>query len=90
MTDQNLLNIDEPQENLSDLAEAGTPEEAENTANEAYRVFKTQSEFQACLDRALGKRLSKAREQEKELSHLHKYLVKFGNIRARIASRQNP
>lgn len=70
MTDQNLLNIDEPLEISDDLAESGTPENAEESQNEAFRIFKTQEEFQAYFDRALGKRLSKAREQGEELSRL--------------------
>ena len=70
MTDQNLLNIDEPLEISDDLAESGTPENAEESQNEAFRIFKTQEEFQAYFDRALGKRLSKAREQAGELSRL--------------------
>ena len=44
----------------------GTPEESGNTA-EFYRTFKTQEDFQACIDRALGKRLLKARETAEEL-----------------------
>lgn len=70
MTEQTLLNIDEPSENTVDLADSGTPDTAEKTENEAFRIFKTQEEFQAFLDRALGKRLSKAREQGEELSRL--------------------
>lgn len=70
MTDNTLLNIDEPQENMNDLVESGTPEATEKTEDEAFRIFKTQEEFQACLDRALGKRLYKAREQGEELSRL--------------------
>ena len=70
MTDQNLLNIDEPLEICGDSVQAGTPENAEKPEDEAFRSFKTQDEFQAFLDKALGKRLSKAREQEKELSRL--------------------
>ncbi len=46
----------------------GTPEESGNTA-EFYRTFKTQEDFQACIDRALGKRLLKARETAEELEH---------------------
>lgn len=70
MTDNNLFNIDEPQKLQQDFVESGTPENTENSENEAFRIFKTQDEFQACLDRALGKRLSKAREQAQELSRL--------------------
>lgn len=70
MVDQNLLNIDEPQEIGENLANLGTPEIGKETENEAFRIFKTQEEFQSCLDRALGKRLSKAREQDKEISRL--------------------
>ena len=70
MTDQNLLNIDKPIEICDDLEPTGTPEEAQNSQNEAYRTFKTQDEFQAFLDKALGKRLSKAREQGEELCRL--------------------
>ncbi len=70
MTDQNLLNIEKPLEICDDLASSGTPEEAQKPQNEAYRTFKTQDEFQTFLDKALGKRLSKAREQGEELSRL--------------------
>ena len=70
MIDQNLLNIDEPLENCGDLAVEGTPEAAEKSQDEAFRTFKTQDEFQAFLDKALGKRLSKAREQGEELARL--------------------
>ena len=70
MTDQNLLNIDEPLEICDAKSAEGTPEEVCDTNDEAYRTFKTQSEFQAFLDKALGKRLSKAREQEGELCRL--------------------
>lgn len=70
MNDNTLLNIDEPSEIQGDLAESGTPEEAQKTENEAFRIFKTQDEFQAFFDKALGKRLSKAREQSGELSRL--------------------
>ncbi len=44
----------------------GTPEESGSGA-EFYRTFKTQEDFQACIDRALGKRLLKARETAEEL-----------------------
>ncbi len=37
---------------------------------EAYRVFRTQQEFQQCIDKALGKRLARARAQGEELSRL--------------------
>lgn len=70
MTDQNLLNIDEPLEVCDDLAQEGTPETADKSQEQAYRIFKTQNEFQAFLDKALGRRLSKAREQGEELSRL--------------------
>lgn len=45
---------------------SGTPEESEK-GEEFYRTFKTQEDFQACIDRALGKRLSKARQDSEEL-----------------------
>ena len=70
MTDQNLFNIDEPQTKNVESEALGTPEALEETHNEAFRTFKTQNEFQAFLDKALGKRLSKAREQGEELSKL--------------------
>ena len=66
MTENKTLDINsaEGADTLS-LSE-GTPEEAENGA-EFYRTFKTQEDFQACIDRALGKRLLKARETAQEL-----------------------
>lgn len=53
--DNEILNIEaaEPK---------GTPE-----GEAAFRVFSTQEDFQRCIDKALGKRLLKAREQEEEL-----------------------
>jgi len=48
--------------NIEAAKNEGTPEE-----KAAFRVFNTQEEFQKCIDKALGKRLLKAREQEDEL-----------------------
>ena len=48
----------------------GTPEN-EVDAEKVYRVFKTQEEFQSVIDRAMGKRLSKMRETEKELESIN-------------------
>lgn len=59
-----ILNID----SLNNEETSGTPE-GQNT-QEAFRIFKTQEEFQRCIDKALGKRLSRAREQDRELSEL--------------------
>ena len=70
MTDNTLLNIDEPYENVEDSTISGTPETVEKSQTEAFRIFKTQEDFQACLDKAMGKRLLKAREQSEELSRL--------------------
>jgi len=53
---------------------AGTPNEECEKEGEAYRVFKTQEEFQQCIDRALGKRLSKARMQSEELDEMRPVL----------------
>ncbi len=58
-----ILNID----GFNEQAE-GTPEEP--ASSEAFRIFKTQEDFQKCIDKALGKRLLKAREQDEELSLL--------------------
>lgn len=65
-----ILNIESSQVGEENDAQAllGTPEESENQEN--YRVFKTQEEFQKCIDKALGKRLSKMREQQEELNKL--------------------
>ncbi len=54
---------------VSGNEDLGTPETVSDEA-ENFRVFKTQEEFQACLDRALGKRLAKQREQSDELMRL--------------------
>ena len=51
----------------------GTPEEVFKS-EEVYRIFKTQEDFQNCIDKALGKRLLKARETEKELDDVKKGL----------------
>lgn len=48
--------------NIEAVKPEGTPE-----SEAAFRVFNTQEEFQRCIDKALGKRLLKAREQEEEL-----------------------
>jgi hypothetical protein len=61
MTDTNLLNI-EPQESLVDGQQ------------EAFRVFKTEEEFQGFVDSAIGKRLYKLREQQDELEREKKAL----------------
>lgn len=71
MQENNLLQID----NLAlgtdaDTASLGTPKETAESEQEVFRVFRTQEEFQECLDKALGKRLSKARAQSEELSRL--------------------
>lgn len=84
LTENEILNI-EPIDTaeVSGGEDSGTPEavvEAEN-----FRVFKTQEEFQACLDRALGKRLAKQREQTLELSRL-KPLAALACSRLGIAS----
>ncbi len=65
------LNI-EPTVSDTDVTEEslGTPGKSLENEQEAFRVFKTQEEFQQCLDRALGKRLSKARAQSQELNAL--------------------
>ena len=65
-----ILNTESSQVGEENKAQiiSGTPEE--NMSQENYRVFKTQEEFQNCIDKALGKRLSKMREQEDELSKL--------------------
>ncbi len=61
MTDTNLLNI-EPQESLVDGQQG------------AFRVFKTEEEFQGFVDSAIGKRLYKLREQQDELDRARKAL----------------
>ena len=61
MTDTNLLNI-EPQESLVDGQQ------------EAFRVFKTEEEFQGFVDSAIGKRLYKLREQQDKLEREKKAL----------------
>lgn len=61
MTDTNLLNT-EPQESLVDKQQ------------EAFRVFKTEEEFQGFVDSAIGKRLYKLREQQDELDRVRKAL----------------
>lgn len=58
-----------------DHSDSGTPE-FEEKGDEAFRVFKTQEEFQSCIDRALGKRLAKQREQDQQLSELKPLLEK--------------
>ncbi len=71
MEEKNLIEIDSLALGTdADANSLGTPEEQVQTEQEHYRVFKTQEEFQQCLDRALGKRLSKARAQSEELSRL--------------------
>ncbi len=66
MDENKILDID-PAENADILsANEGTPEVTES-GQEVYRVFKTQEEFQTCIDKALGKRLSKARQAQEEL-----------------------
>ncbi|MEE1279472.1 MAG: hypothetical protein UHH95_01405 [Oscillospiraceae bacterium] len=75
MQEKNLLEIDSPALGTdADTASLGTPEEKSESEQEAFRVFRTQEEFQECLDRALGKRLSKARAQSEELSRLRPIL----------------
>lgn len=75
MQEKNLLEIDSPALGTDvDTASLGTPEEKSESEREAFRVFRTQEEFQECLDRALGKRLSKARAQSEELSRLRPIL----------------
>lgn len=75
MQEKNLLEIDSPALGTdADTASLGTPNETGESEQEAFRVFRTQEEFQECLDRALGKRLSKARAQSEELSRLRPIL----------------
>ncbi len=75
MQEKNLLEIDGPALGTdADTASLGTPNETGDSEQEAFRVFKTQEEFQECLDKALGKRLSKARAQSEELSRLRPIL----------------
>ncbi|MBQ8869299.1 MAG: hypothetical protein IJ027_06260 [Oscillospiraceae bacterium] len=66
MEENKILDTD-PAENADILSvNEGTPEVTENE-QEVYRVFKTQEEFQTCIDKALGKRLLKARQTAEEL-----------------------
>lgn len=51
----------------------GTPEVNEQQ-DEVYRVFKTQEDFQRCIDKALGKRLLKLRQQDEELLSLKPFV----------------
>lgn len=68
MDENKILDID-PAENADILsANEGTPEATES-GQEVYRVFKTQEEFQTCIDKALGKRLLKARQTAEELEN---------------------
>lgn len=68
--DNNLLdNASLAEQDLCTEENLGTPEEALES-EEAYRVFKTQQDFQACIDKAMGKRLSKMREQGERIKSL--------------------
>lgn len=70
LLDNEILDIETADTNtVSDCENSGTPETVAEEA-ENFRVFKTREEFQACVDRALGKRLAKQREQTEELSRL--------------------
>ncbi len=66
MTENKLLDTNSAESADTLTLSEGTPEESANNA-EFYRTFKTQEDFQACIDRALGKRLLKARETAEEL-----------------------
>ncbi len=75
MQENNLLQIDNPALDTDVGADSlGTPKESDDCEQEVFRVFRTQEEFQECLDKALGKRLSKARAQSEELSRLRPIL----------------
>lgn len=85
LPENEILNIESADTTeVSETAASGTPDAALEEA-ENFRVFKTQEEFQSCLDRALGKRLAKQREQTQELSRL-KPLVALACSRLGIAS----
>ena len=86
MEEKNLLNIDDSAPDTDVGAQiSGTPEKESESEQEVFRVFKTQEEFQQCLDRAMGKRLSKARLQSEELSKL-KPLVESACAHFKVAS----
>ncbi|MBE6789201.1 MAG: hypothetical protein E7539_05990 [Ruminococcaceae bacterium] len=73
MQENNTLNIEDLTQDTDICSDAeGTPKAAEN--EEIYRVFKTKEEFQQCIDKALGKRLSKARQQSQELEEMKETL----------------
>ena len=86
LSENEILNIESLGTNeVSECEISGTPEENAPDEAENFRVFKTQEEFQACLDRALGKRLAKQREQSDELARL-KQLVSLTCSRFGAAS----
>lgn len=71
MEEKNLLDIDSPAlGKAADEISSGTPQESEKKEQQAFRIFSTKEEFQECLDRAMGKRLLKAREQSEKLGRL--------------------
>lgn len=73
MQENNTLNIEDLAKDTDIQSQAeGTPEAAES--EEVYRVFKTKEDFQQCIDKALGKRLSKARQQSQELEEMKETL----------------
>lgn len=75
MSETNLLDTQNTSFMDTDVQSSaeGTPE-ANDKQKEVYRIFKTQDEFQNCIDKALGKRLMKARETEKELCDVKREL----------------
>lgn len=86
LPEKEILNIDSADTNeVSECEGLGTPEYETQDVAENFRVFKTQEDFQACLDRALGKRLAKQREQTQELARL-KPLAELACSRLGISS----
>jgi len=76
MQDNNILNIEDISVDTAVRSEnEGTPEN-ETEKESVYRVFKTQEEFQHCIDRALGKRLLKQRETQEKADELSDSLKK--------------
>ena len=69
-----ILNIEtESLDTDIEALNSGTPEASEQQ-DEVYRVFKTQEDFQRCIDKALGKRLLKLRQQDEELLSLKPFV----------------
>ena len=74
MSENMIYDIESAEDADIPAAFEGTPKESEQKKAEPYRIFKTQEEFQECIDRALGKRLLKARQVSQELEGTKKEL----------------